>query len=237
MDERLQALTRLQELDDHIERIHGQLASLPIRLRAAERELERGREALETLHQDLIAVQKETDQAELKLRSGEASISKLETHRLAVKTNREYQVITTQIGGAEADNQRLEDQVLALYARIEQVQRVHDEQAAEVEQLTKQRDAVLAENREQAERLEAAVADLRRHTEAARQAVPAEALQIYDQLRGRLGRSPLAAVRDEVCTGCNMSVSPQTISLLHLARDLVQCTSCTRILYLDGDAS
>ena len=237
MDERLQALIRLQQLDEAIARRNEQLNALPIRLQAAEGELERAQKILEDLHRDLFEVQKEADLAELKLRSAEANISKLEAQRLAVKTNREYQAITAQIGGAKADNSRLEDQILTLNTKIEQVQKACREQEAEVERLRARRDEVAAATREEAQRLEEELADLHRKSQEARRAVPGEALEVYDRLRGRLGGPPLAAVREEVCTGCNMAVSPQTISLLRLGRDLVQCTSCTRILYLDGDAS
>jgi hypothetical protein len=235
MNERLEALIHLQEIDDAIERTNEQLRSLPIRAQATERELARSRDALEELRRDLTDVQKEADHRELQLRTGEANLTRLQAQRLAVETNREYAVLSTQIGGMQADNARLEDQVLALYAKLDRAQKAHQAHAAEVQRLSEELQAILDQSREEAAGLEGRLAELEGQSDQARQGVPPEALRLYQKLRRRLGASPVAAVRDEVCTGCNMSVSPQTVSTLRLGRDLIQCTSCTRILFLDGD--
>jgi predicted nucleic acid-binding Zn-ribbon protein len=234
MDPRLEALLSLQSVDVEVYRIEEQLQALPARARAAEAELARSQDLHRRLRDDLLALQKEAHQRELDLKSGEAQIAKLQTQRTAVKTNREYAALTTQIAGAETDNTRLEDQALALYVKVEQAQKAVKEQAAEVQRLTARRDALLARDREEARRLDAELADLRRRRHLASTQVPPDALALYSRLQRRLGGPPVAAVRDEVCTGCNMDVSPQTVSALRLARDLIQCTSCSRILFLDG---
>jgi len=237
MDERLDALLRLQEIDSDIEHAQEELDALPIRTRVAENELTRAVEALQAIKDELTDLQKEADRRELEVRSGEDRIAKLEQQRVNVRTNREYAAISTQIGGAEADKARLEDQALAAYAKIDEARKAVAAQEAEVARITAKRDDVLAVNREEAKRIEARLKDLHEGHVEAQEAVPSEALELYRRLRRRLGGPPLAGVRDEACMGCHMSVSPQTYSLLRLGRDLIQCTSCSRILYLDGDAS
>ena len=95
MDDPLKALLHLQEVDDEIARIEEHLRSLPMRVQAVERELARHREALSALHDDLIDIQKEADERELQLKSGEAHISKLQAQRLG-----QYRAMTSQFSHA-----------------------------------------------------------------------------------------------------------------------------------------
>lgn len=44
----------------------------------------------------------------------------------------------------------------------------------------------------------------------------------------------MAPVEHKVCQGCYMSVTNQMVTELMLGRDLVQCPTCLRILYLPG---
>lgn len=237
MDDRLDALLRLQDIDIQIQHVEEELRALPVQVRVAENELARATAALDEMVQDHLRLQKEADFKDLQLKSGDAHIQKLEQQRSNVKTNREYAALTAQIGGAEADKARLEDQILALFAKTEEACKAVAAQKAEVARLAARRDAVAARCDAEAARIRARLDDLRRQSQEAQASVSPELLEVYGRLRRRLGAPPLAAVRDEACTGCNMSVSQQTISELRLGRDLVQCKSCTRILYLDGDGS
>jgi len=61
--------------------------------------------------------------------------------------------------------------------------------------------------------------------------IPQPILGHYDRLRVR-GKKGLAAVRNQVCTGCHMHVPIGVITTIMHGNDIQLCGSCDRYLYL-----
>jgi hypothetical protein len=61
--------------------------------------------------------------------------------------------------------------------------------------------------------------------------IPSQILGHYDRLVAR-GKKGLAAVRDQVCTGCHMRVPIGVVTTLMHDTDIQLCDSCGRYLYL-----
>jgi hypothetical protein len=76
-----------------------------------------------------------------------------------------------------------------------------------------------------------AAAGMGKQIEALRSNVPAPVLLHYDRLVAR-GKKGLAGVRNQVCTGCHMQVSRNTVMTLMRGDDLQICEACGRYLYL-----
>lgn len=64
-----------------------------------------------------------------------------------------------------------------------------------------------------------------------RNVIPAPILGHYDRLRVR-GKKGLAAIRNQVCTGCHMSVPIGKITVIMRGADIQLCENCGRYLYL-----
>ncbi len=64
-----------------------------------------------------------------------------------------------------------------------------------------------------------------------REKIPPPILAHYDRLANR-GKSGVAIVRHQVCTGCYMRVPIGTINRLMHVDDITMCESCGRYLYL-----
>ncbi len=64
-----------------------------------------------------------------------------------------------------------------------------------------------------------------------RAVIPLPILGHYDRLRVR-GKRGLAAVRNQVCTGCHMRVPIGQITVLMRSEDVQLCESCGRYLYI-----
>jgi hypothetical protein len=78
-------------------------------------------------------------------------------------------------------------------------------------------------------------ADAPAGAEKLRAQIPAPILAHYDRLMAR-GKKGVAAVRNQICTGCHMQVPlGVTITLMH-GDDIQICESCGRYLYLAAPA-
>lgn len=69
-----------------------------------------------------------------------------------------------------------------------------------------------------------------------RQKILPQVLGHYDRLRAR-GRKGMAAVRNQVCTGCHMRLPLGVIMTLKHGLDIQLCDSCGRYLYLVEEES
>lgn len=76
-----------------------------------------------------------------------------------------------------------------------------------------------------------AAAGMEKQIEALRSKVPAPVLLHYDRLVAR-GKKGMAGVRNQVCTGCHMQVSRNTVMTLMRGDDIQICEACGRYLYL-----
>jgi predicted nucleic acid-binding Zn-ribbon protein len=66
--------------------------------------------------------------------------------------------------------------------------------------------------------------------------IPAQILGHYDRLVAR-GKKGLAAVRNQVCTGCHMKQPLGLIMTLKHGTDIQLCDSCGRYLYLPDESA
>ena len=64
--------------------------------------------------------------------------------------------------------------------------------------------------------------------------IPEPILGHYDRLRAR-DKKGLAAVRNQVCTGCHMSVPIGTIMTIMHGNDIQLCDTCGRYLYIPDE--
>ena len=61
-------------------------------------------------------------------------------------------------------------------------------------------------------------------------------LQSYNRLSNIQGGKAIVPVIGNVCGGCSMNITTQTLNELMSSKDLVFCRSCSRILYLDENS-
>jgi len=66
--------------------------------------------------------------------------------------------------------------------------------------------------------------------------IPAQIIAHYDRLMAR-GKKGVAAVRNQVCTGCHMRVPIGVVTTLMHDTDIQICESCGRYLYLSDSTS
>jgi len=66
--------------------------------------------------------------------------------------------------------------------------------------------------------------------------IPPQILAHYDRLRVR-GKKGLAAVRNQVCTGCHMRLTLGVIMTLKHGEDIQLCDNCGRYLYLTPETA
>ncbi|MBI4497403.1 MAG: hypothetical protein HY689_05845 [Chloroflexi bacterium] len=229
---RVSDLYALQEIDLEIadqraalERIEAQMgASAEVAARRAEWEANQAR------LEELEATQRDLDLQAREQREHVAGVEK-KLYSGAVTNPRELVDLQQDLDQLRGALGRIEDRLLEVMAAAEALQATVRVQAAEVQAAEREwQDLQERLTREQAA-LTAALAALSARREAAAAQVRPQDLALYQAVaQARQGRAMARAERG-TCLGCRIS---QPSSLLQRARagELVQCTSCQRILYV-----
>ncbi len=229
----LQALRRLSDLDDEWEEKARRFQEVRSRLsndsplqekravqRARQEELAGLRRRLQDLELELGGLQQRSSQLEKELYSGSVLAPReLENMR------RESQALKRRVD-------QLEDQVLELMVRIEELTPLVEQGAAELAQFESAWEQEMASGRREYGELRAHLEALKADRDALRQQIPSRELALYDELRRSKGGRPLAPMIEGVCQVCRVTVPTHKVAVAQGGADTVAtCEGCGRILY------
>jgi len=235
----LDALHRLQQIENELNTYRARENVLRRKAQQVERQIAKG-QADFNAHRDAVTrCQMEIDSADLDIKSREESMNR---HRQALntaKSNKEYAAILTALNTEKADVSKCESRVLEHLARKDQLiaksKEFDLERARFDERLKKcqaELDNYIQETRETFRRLES-------ERNAAAAELPPSALATFDRVAAHLDGDAMAETirvsargEDHICSGCNMSVPLEHINRLKSRDEILECSSCGRILFI-----
>jgi predicted nucleic acid-binding Zn-ribbon protein len=150
---------------------------------------------------------------------------------MEVKTNKEYQAMQHEIAAAEQNVRAQEDRLLermveadTLAAELKRADAALKVEQGEVARLRSELDL---ERREVEGHLNQAIAE---RTRVAGQ-LTAPTLALFDHVARHRRGIALSEARDGHCTQCHVRLRPQVFNDVRRNDGLIQCESCSRILY------
>jgi hypothetical protein len=231
MNADLQHLIHLQDLDLATERHRRRIADIPAVQAALDARLSERTAAVAAVKERIAACQAARRDIEKDLAAVQGRLSKFKNQLMEVKTNKEYQAIQKEIAVAE---QEVSDQETRLLERMEESDALALElRQAEAALKTEQAEVAREKQALEAERAQAAQELEQASTERTRVAaqVSRDALGVFDRIaHGRKGVA-MAEARDGLCTACHVRLRPQVFNEVRRNDAVIQCDSCTRILY------
>ena len=227
----LQHLIQLQELDSAAERHRRRVADIPVLQAALDARLAERTAAVDGVKVRVAASQAARREIEKDLAAVQGRLSKYKNQLMEVKTNKEYQAMQKEMSVAEQEISDFETRMLermeeadALAIELKAVQAALTSAQAEI---TRDRAALENERTTVDDDLKR-VSEERARTAAL---VGGELLALFDRVaHGRRGVA-MAEARDGLCTVCHVRLRPQVFNQARRNTDIVQCDSCTRILY------
>ena len=230
-------MTATSDLLKELHRLHKQLADLSERLDAGPRKVKAstGMVALRETEksqaaEDLKSARMAVDQKQLDLKTGEGKISDVKVKLNTANNNREYQAFLEQIAASEMANSVLEDEILEVLEKIEQLEAAV---AASKENVAKSK-ADLAKTQQVVDdetgKLNSEVARLQAELQEGEGALPGDFRSEYDRVVRGKGEEAMAPIDGDNCGGCFQQVTPNMMNELSLSR-VVMCRACGRLLY------
>jgi len=224
-------LYRLQEIDLDIESKEAAVRQTTARLGENETVLSaRSRLAAEQTHLEELTKQQralewEIDDLSAKIKAGDKDL-----YSGRIRNPKELSDLQQQTNALKERRSELEDRALAVMEEVETSRRAVTGLTAELRSVQQQWEADQKRLTAELAQLKETLAGLRAQQQQVRSGIDAQTLELYALVRQRRGTA-VARVEQGICRGCRISLP---ISELQQARTgrLVQCESCSRILYL-----
>jgi predicted nucleic acid-binding Zn-ribbon protein len=227
----LQHLIHLQQLDLDAERQRRRVADIPLLQAALDARIAERTAAVDAVKGRIAACQAARREIEKDLAAVQTRLSKFKNQLMEVKTNKEYQAMQKEMSVAE---QEISDQETRLLERMEESDGLTLElRAAEAALKSEQGEIARERQMLEDEKTQLATAVQQTTDERGKTAVQVsrEALTVFERVaHGRKGLA-MAEARDGLCTVCHVRLRPQVFNQVRRNDEIIQCDSCTRILY------
>lgn len=235
MNQRIRDLRDLSLLDAALRGLSDRRETKTRAISDAQTALAEAESCVAAKHEEMGKLQREADALGLDAGSAEEHIKKLEGQRNAAKSNKEYEVFTREIDAEKKKMSGLEDEVLARLERTD----VLTEQEKAARRTVEDATGALEAAREDLARAEGELSSEETDLGAKRgdlaSRIDPDDLHLYGRIREMRKGSAVSAMVDGSCSACARRLTPQLENLVTVGNDLVQCMSCSRILYYGGE--
>ncbi|MEE9285025.1 MAG: C4-type zinc ribbon domain-containing protein [Dehalococcoidia bacterium] len=226
-------LVEFQDIDSHIDEGKKRLAEVQSQLKETN-DLQAARAELQLQEQRTRELQAQQKSLELDVEQTRTRIGDLEARIMGNQVStRDLPNVDREVGNLRQRQSSLEDTVLALMEDVDGARATLDEQAKAVAELEGQWKESQAHLVEEKRRIEAELPqwEARRQQFAASLNEPAR--RLYERVRAKKGGQAVARVEGGICTGCRISLPSTLVQRARIGKEVVYCSSCGRILYVE----
>jgi len=234
MRDQILVLDTLQRIDMELSQLEKNLREYPEKISDFEKELETSKQNLESSNNKKSEVLINKSRLEQELAHNEEMIKKAEQKLFEIKTHKEYEALQKEISETKRKNSALEEKLLEEMEKIESLESRISKEEEELASKESEYGEQITAFKEKIEELNSLYKPKKKEKEKIVSNLSADILPIYERIKKRNGQV-LALAKNEVCTGCYMSIPPQLFNEVLTLTRLIQCPNCQKFLYCEEE--
>ena len=227
----LQQLVLIQKLDDEIVEHRKQLADIPVQIDSELEELTDKKKILSIAKEEIDALQKNRKAIESEVQGENDHMAKAKTKLPAVKTNKEYTAILSEVDAIKKKVEGLEDKELEIMEVLEDKQKG----LPAIEKKCKEEDAHFQEYKtkkaDELDRVTKEMNPLLAKRETVKSQIDKVIFQRYEKVAKSRGGTAVVSLQENICQGCFQQILPQMVINVKVGESIHQCSSCLCFLY------
>ena len=212
------------------------------------------REGVESIPEDIAGIQSETQQYEEEIEQTKkleksiesqyksyeneiqdrnAKLKQYQEQLLAVKTNIEYAAFLKQIDALKRMNEETSDQIFHLEEEKEQLEEQRREKQNTYKEVKAANDERIAQKEKELKTAEKELKQLSRTENKTKSKISPQLVARFEKIAEARDGIAVVSANGGICNGCYTSIRPQVFDEIRRGGTIVQCESCSRILYYD----
>ena len=227
----IEQLVSLQKVDDAIHSIHTELEQAPRELEALRQKFE-AVSARRTLQADkMVHLHEQEKRLGIEIEDESSRIKKSKSKLMAAANSKEYNAMMREMDSLERMNRDREVEKITLIEELTTqaaTQKELDEQFASLETSIREMESSLEERMSKAR---VAEEELLQQRAGCSSEVPAPIFGRYEFIRERLKHPVIVPVTNGVCSGCHISIPPQSFIELQKGTQILSCPNCQRLMF------
>ena len=233
--DQVRKLVEIQKLDGEIYDLNKEIQEKPELIDQLKQEFETSKARLNQLEEDIKSIVVARKEFELELQGKEELIAKANADLSALKTNKEYTAKINEIEGIKADKSISEEKILESYDQVDGINAEIEKEKVVVGEREKEYLSKKKEIEDEVKVLQDRVAVLQGQRKDIAPEIDATILSRYETLLEHKEGRGIVPVHGTACGGCFMNVMAQTVNLIKMHSEFVQCEYCSRLLYIEED--
>jgi predicted nucleic acid-binding Zn-ribbon protein len=225
-------LYKLQQVDLELQKKQQELNEIENRL-SDDKALVAAESKLASQKAQLGDARKKQKNAEWELEDLQEKVRQIDSKLYSGKTKDPKELINLEkeVKGLKSQIRPKEDALLGLMSQVEEIEAKVKTTTEELERLKREWEQSQETLGQKKSEVETVLAKLRRDRNGLAQQIDSEALNTYERIKLTGGQAVVKVERGK-CQGCHITV-PTSQWQKARAGDLIQCNSCSRILYLE----
>jgi predicted nucleic acid-binding Zn-ribbon protein len=227
----LELLLKLQNIDYDLGEMERSKEYIPDMMENLRMEIADCESKMKTASDALSQAYLEQKDIELQLQDKQEKLRLLQGKMMAIKTNKEYDALVSEID-------QLKQAIASFETRDVELLELSESRQKEIEALSKQLEEVKGTNVTQLTSLQQQIDTVgskilameKLRVDLAAQ-VSQRAMAVYERVRKGKGGAVVIAVKKRACGACYKALPPQKIQEIRLGEKLIMCDSCGRMLF------
>ncbi len=227
----LQTLIELQKIDSEIAELERGKAAIPRQIESGRAGIEEKQICLKEAEANLLALQKKRKDLEIDVATENDHIAKTKTKLPAVKTNKEYSAILSEVDAVKEKILVLEDQELELMEILEKKEGEIPPLKANCKEEEEKFNVYKLKKEAESERTEKELEVIRPRRSQAANNLNVKLLEHYTKVFNAREGVVVVPIHENICQGCLHHILPQQVIDVKSGETIIYCEQCSRILY------
>ncbi len=228
---KIEQLLELQKVDDAIHTVTVELQKAPLELKNLEDRYAVMDEKRSKVVEKLEHIQEQQKRVSFEIEEDVARIKKSKNKLMQVANQREYHAMMREVDTMEKNNRMREEEKIMLVEEMQSQESALSEIDLDYLALKAELEVRRESLQERIDESNARLSVFNDERDSAKCEVDEHVSKRYEFIRNRLDHPVIVSVASGICSGCNISIPPQTFIELQRGQQILSCPNCQRLMY------
>ena len=229
--EQIKKLVSLQEIDTELIQLKNRMEEAPRHLENLQNELKNLEEQKSHIEERVKLLSEQKKKLQNDIEQDSDKIKKSKNKLMMVSNTKEYHAMMREMDNLEKLNRFREEELNNLLEDLQTQQTKKEELNNEFQSLQDELATTQATLDSELQQIHERIQELEKDREKACADVPVPILSRYNFIKDRLHNPVIVSVRQSVCTGCFISIPPQSFVEIQKGEQILSCPNCQRLIY------